>query len=212
MSTFGRAAVISVVVLLAGCRGQTSTEPPVIPMRGMHDQPRYDPQSEQRYFDDGRAMRQPVEGTIAQEMVIDDVVGHGVDESGTYVATIPQEVIDRAGGMRELAERGHGRYDIYCSACHAYTGDGLGMVSRRAAEIGATFAAASFHDDRLRHAPDGQIFATITNGIRTMPAYRAQIPVQDRWAIVAYVRALQLAQADRRTAAVQHPQQEEATR
>lgn len=192
----------SLVLGLGACRGQTSSEPPIVPLRGMHEMPRYDAQEPSRYFEDGRAMRPPVEGTIAREMVIDDAVAEGVDDAGGYVMTIPEDVVRAAGGLEALVERGHGRYDIYCSPCHAYTGDGQGMVSRRAEAIGSQFAAASLHDDRLRRAPDGQIYATITNGIRTMPAYRAQVPVADRWAIVAYVRALQLSQADARTASL----------
>ncbi len=92
--------------------------------------------------------------------------------------------------------RGKDRYDIYCSVCHSISGDGQGMVSRRAAALGATaLMAPSFHDDRLRHIPDGQLYATITNGVRNMPAYAHNLPVDDRWAIVQYVRALQLSQA-----------------
>lgn len=203
---------IAVATMLGGCRGQTSHEPPIIPFRGMHEMPRYDAQEAAPYFEDGRAMRPPVEGTIAREMVIDTALAEGVDDAGDYLMTIPQPAIDRAGSMQALVERGHTRFDIYCSPCHAYTGDGQGMVTQRATSIGATFAAANLHDDRLRHAPDGQIFATISNGIRTMPAYRAQVPVQDRWAIVAYVRALQLSQADTRTAAADPGPQREATR
>lgn len=190
------------MLALAGCRGQTSTEAPIVPFRGMHEMPRYDAQERVRYFDDGRAMRPPVEGTVAQEMETDSTITDGIDEEGSYLASIPSTVVERAGGMQALLERGHGRYDIYCSACHAYTGDGNGMVTQRATAIGATFQAANLHDDRLRHAPDGQVFATITNGIRTMPSYRGQMPVQDRWAVVAYVRALQLSQADERTASL----------
>jgi mono/diheme cytochrome c family protein len=197
--------------LLAGCRGQTSEQAPIIPFRGMHEMPRYDAQESSRYFDDGRTMRPPVEGTIPQEMVLESGLAEGVDENGAYVMMIPTPVVQQAGGMQSLLERGHDRYDIYCSPCHAYTGTGDGMISRRAESIGATFAAANLHDDRLRHAPDGQIYATITNGIRTMPAYRAQIPVADRWAIVAYVRALQLSQADGRTASLS-PREEQTPR
>jgi len=209
--TIAIATALSGAALLGGCRGETSTEPPIIPFRGMHEMPRYDAQEAAAYFEDGRAMREPVEGTVAREMVIDASLAEGVDEGGDYLMTIPQGAVEQAGSMQALVERGHGRFDIYCSACHAYTGDGNGMVTQRAAALGTVFAAANLHDDRLRHAPDGQIFATISNGIRTMPAYRAQIPVQDRWAIVAYVRALQLSQGETRTASIDR-QPMEATR
>ena len=202
---------LALALLLGACRGQTSEQPPIIPFRGMHEMPRYDAQEASRYFEDGRTMRPPVEGTIPREMVVDVEVAEGVDETGSYVMTIPQQMITEAGGMDALLARGHTRFDIYCSPCHAYTGDGQGMVTRRAEAIGATFAAANLHDDRIRHLPDGQVYATIANGIRTMPAYRAQIPVQDRWAIVAYVRALQLSQGETRTASIDR-QPTEATR
>ena len=95
-----------------------------------------------------------------------------------------------------MLSRGKNRYDIYCAPCHSVSGDGKGMVSRRAAALGASgLVAPTFHDDRLRHIPDGQLFATITNGVRNMPAYAHNLPVDDRWAIVEYVRALQLSQA-----------------
>jgi hypothetical protein len=191
---------LAAVAVLAACRGETSQQPPIIPFRGMHEMPRYDPQEASPYFEDGRTMRPPVEGTVAQEETVDTERSEGVGPDGEYVATIPQSAIPREGGMQALVERGHGRYDIYCSPCHAYTGDGRGMVVQRAESIGTVLAAANLHDDRLRHAPDGQLYATITNGIRTMPSYRAQIPLADRWAIVAYVRALQISQAAERTA------------
>lgn len=207
------ATALSLALVLGACRGQTSEEPPIIPFRGMHEMPRYDAQEQSRYFEDGRSMRQPVEGTVPVEMILDSAIAEGVDDGGEYVMTIPQSVIRDAGGMDALLARGHGRYDIYCSACHAYTGDGRGMVTLRAEAIGATFAAANLHDDRIRHLPDGQVFATISNGIRTMPAYRAQIPVADRWAIVAYLRALQLSQSGERTASLDAPADtREATR
>jgi mono/diheme cytochrome c family protein len=198
-------AALALGVVLGACRGQTSEQPPIIPFRGMHEMPRYDAQEEARYFEDGRTMRQPVEGTVPVEMVLDVALAEGVDESGEYVMTIPAPIVRDAGGMDALLARGHGRFDIYCSPCHAYTGDGRGMVTQRAEAIGPPFAAANLHDDRIRHLPDGQIFATISNGIRTMPAYRAQVPIADRWAIVAYLRALQLSQAGERTASLDAP-------
>ncbi|MDQ3032911.1 MAG: cytochrome c [Myxococcota bacterium] len=172
--------------------------------------PRYDAQEASHYFEDGRAMRPPVEGTMPQEMIVDLEIAEGIDDTGSYVMTIPQPIIRDAGGMDALLARGHGRFDIYCSPCHAYAGDGQGMITRRAEAIGATFAAANLHDDRIRHLPDGQVYATIANGIRTMPAYRAQIPVADRWAIVAYLRALQLSQSGERSASLRQQTAEPA--
>ncbi|HEY8429730.1 MAG TPA: cytochrome c [Sandaracinaceae bacterium] len=180
--------------ILAGCQGQTSTEPPIVPIRSMHEQPRYDAQERSQYFADGRTMRPPVPHTVAREMIVDPAIADGLTEDGRYVASIPDEVVTRSGGMAALLERGRGRYEIYCVPCHGGLGDGQGMVPRVSGV--AAITPPTFHEDRLRHMPDGQLFATISNGVRNMPAYGAQVPVMDRWAIVAYVRALQLAQLD----------------
>ncbi len=212
MSRASTAGLVVVALALGACRGQTSTEPPIVPFRGMHEMPRYDVQERGAYFDDHRTMRPPVEGTIPMEAEIDQGIAEGLNADATYLAQIPRPVVDRAGGLAELATRGHGRFDIYCAPCHGYTGDGHGLVARRAAEIGATFAAADLHQDRIRHMPDGQLYATITNGIRTMPAYRAQVPLADRWAIVAYVRALQISRGGPRTAALDTALDTERTR
>jgi len=90
---------------------------------------------------------------------------------------------------KEIVDRGKERYEIFCSACHGLTGNGDGMIVRRGFR-----RAASFNDDRLRQAPVGHFFDAITNGWGVMPAYAPQIPAQDRWAIIAYIRALQLSQ------------------
>ncbi len=184
------------LALVAGCRGQTSTEPPIVPLRGMHEMPRYDAQERGRYFEDGRSMRPEIEGTVARESEIDEQVATGLDVDGSYVLSLPTSVVERAGGVGPLLQRGHQRYDIYCAPCHGALGDGQGMVSQRATSLGVTFAAANLMDPGFQHMPDGRLYATIANGVRTMPAYRAQIPVQDRWAIVGYVRALQISQGD----------------
>ncbi len=181
---------------LLACRGQTSRETPIVGIRNMYDQPRYDLQSESDFFPDHRTMRPLVEGVVAQETETDPAIATGrlEDESG-YVLEIPKEVVQRMGGMESLAARGRARFNIYCAPCHDSTGNGNGAVKRHAQAVGATaFAPVSFHQDRLRHEPDGQLFATITNGKSNMPPYGMQIPVNDRWAIVAYVRALQVAQ------------------
>ncbi len=208
-----RAAVragFACVVALAGtaCRGQTSSEPPIVVFRGMHEMPRYDVQEEAPYFDDGRAMRPVVPGTLPQEAVVEPDVAEGVDASGNYVSVIPPGAMQHfasggagSGAMRAMLDRGQQRFNIYCAPCHGYAGDGQGMVSQRALGLGVAFAAANLHDEQFLHIPDGRMFMTISNGVRSMPAYRGQIPVYDRWAIVAYVRALQLHQADPAAAA-----------
>jgi mono/diheme cytochrome c family protein len=183
---------------LAGCRGQTSKESPVVFIRNMYDQPKYEIQSYSDFFDDHRTMRLPVEGVVAREAEIDVRIAEGrTEDETTWVLTIPQEVVDKAGGMGPMVERGRDRFNIFCAPCHGRTGAGNGMVAQRAATIpgAAALAPTNLHQDRLRHIPDGQLFGTITNGIRNMPPYGPQVPTSDRWAIVAYVRALQLSQA-----------------
>jgi mono/diheme cytochrome c family protein len=191
-------ATAAMALTIAGCQGQTSSEPPIVPVRNMHEVPRYDPQARSAYFRDSRTMRPQVPHTVAREMEVDLSVETGRADDGQYLLTIPDSVVSEAGGMEAMLARGEDRYAIYCVPCHGGLGDGEGLVPRvsRAAAI----KPPTFHDDRIRHMPDGQLYATISNGIRNMPAYAAQIPVDDRWAIVAYVRALQLARMDERTA------------
>jgi mono/diheme cytochrome c family protein len=187
-----RVTAVAMLVGLSGCRGQTSAEPPIVPVRNMHEMPRYDPQDRGAYYSDGRAMRAPVAGTVAREMETDPVVDSGVSDDGAFVLTIPEPVVERQGGLVALQERGRARFGIYCVPCHGGQGDGQGLVPNVSGVAG--IRPPTFHQDSIRHMPDGQLFATITNGLRNMPAYRAQIPVDDRWAIVSYVRALQLAE------------------
>jgi hypothetical protein len=181
---------------LAGCRGQTSRDAPLVGIRNMYDQPRYEVQNESSFFPDHRTMRPLVEGVVAHDQDVDpqSSLGRLDDESG-YVLEIPKTVISRNGGMQAMLERGKQRYGIYCQPCHDGTGNGEGLVKRRAVAAGAAaFVPPTFHQDRIRHMPDGQVFATITNGKSNMPPYAMQIKVDDRWAIVSYVRALQVAQ------------------
>jgi mono/diheme cytochrome c family protein len=183
---------------LAGCRGQPSKDSPVVFIRNMYDQPKYEIQAYSDYYDDHRTMRLPVEGVIAREAEIDPRVAKGrTDDDSTWVLTIPQEIVEKGGGMGAMLDRGKGRFNIFCAPCHDQTGSGNGMVAKRAATIpgAGALAPTNLHQDRIRHMPDGQLFGVITNGIRNMPPYGPQVPVSDRWAIVAYVRALQLSQA-----------------
>jgi len=188
---------VAFAVLAAGCIGAESSEPPVVGIRNMYNQPRYDTQERQPFFADQRSMRPQVEGTVSREMSKGFDVATGRSAQGNkWIEKVPRGVIAGFGSREAIMARGKDRYDIYCSVCHSISGDGQGMVSRRAAALGATaLMAPSFHDDRLRHIPDGQLYATITNGVRNMPAYAHNLPVDDRWAIVQYVRALQLSQA-----------------
>lgn len=178
--------------VVAGCRGRTSAEPPIQPLRNMADQDRYDPQSESHFFADQRTMRPPVAGTIPRERELDPELADGrlADDSG-YVLEVPKRAQARFKSPQAMLERGQDRYNIYCRPCHDGTGFGKGTVIQRS---GWQPAPPSFHDDRIRQMPDGQLFATITRGVRMMPSYGARMPIADRWAVVSYVRALQLSQ------------------
>jgi mono/diheme cytochrome c family protein len=183
---------------IAGCTiGAESSEPPIVGIRNMYNQPRYDTQERRPFFDDERSMRPQVDGTVSREMEkgYDAATGLGA-QSGAWIEKVPERITKQLGGVEAAVKRGQDRFNIYCAACHGVAGDGKGMISRRALALGATgLVAVNLQDNRLRHIPDGQLFATITNGVRNMPSYAHNIPVEDRWAIVHYVRALQLSQA-----------------
>jgi mono/diheme cytochrome c family protein len=179
------------VLLLSGlfmlsCRGQISEKPPIHPNPNMDFQERFNAQETNSFFENNMAMRPPVEGTIARgHLKQDDAYFEGLDENGNLVEDIPVEV------TRDFIYRGKERYDIYCSVCHGGTGNGRGVIMT--GQYGYV-PAPSFHTDLIRNMPDGHFYSAITNGIRTMPSYATQIKVEDRWAIVAYIRALQRSQ------------------
>jgi cytochrome c len=150
----------------------------------MFKQPKYKAQSQSEFFTDGATMRQPVPGTIAADSLREDrAFYYGRDERDSLLAKMPVPV------TMQLLKRGQERFNIYCAPCHGQTGDGQGIMVQR-----GYLPPPSYHQDRLRKASDGYIFDVITNGVRNMPSYRHQIPVADRWAIVAYQRALQRSQ------------------
>ena len=160
------------LLLLAGCR------------QDMHDQPRYEPLEASSFFSDGMASRQLPEGTVARGHLGADALFYtGKDAGGQPSAVLPVPVDGK------LLTRGRERYDIYCSPCHGRLGDGRGMVARRGFK-----QPPSFHDDRLRDSPVGYYFDVMTHGFGVMPSYATAVPPADRWAIAAYVRALQLSQ------------------
>jgi mono/diheme cytochrome c family protein len=178
------------LALIMRARVTTSPNPRIHVIPDMDNQPKYKPQSRNPLFADRRAMRPPVPGAVARGAILDDpVLTTGrVGEDWVEANPVP---IDRV-----LLERGRERYDVFCSPCHGLAGFGDGMVAKRADELqeGTWTPPTSFHTDLIRQRPDGHLFNTITNGIRNMPAYRSQIPAADRWAVVAYVRALQRSQ------------------
>lgn len=173
-------------LFMLSCRGQISEKPPIHPNPNMDFQERYNAQEVNTFFENNMAMRPPVEGTIARgNLKQDDVYFEGLDENGNLVEEIPIEV------TKDFIYRGKERYDIYCSVCHGGTGDGRGVIMT--GQYGYV-PAPSFHTDNIRQMPDGHFYSAITNGIRNMPSYATQIKVEDRWAIVAYIRALQRSQ------------------
>lgn len=153
----------------------------------MDQQPKFKAQQANPLFADGRAMRPEVPGTVARGELAEDDALHRGKENGEWVREIPVPVTER------LMKRGRERYDIFCAPCHGLGGDGDGIVSVRADALqeGTWIPPLSYHSGQLRERPAGHLFNTITNGIRSMPAHGPQIPVDDRWAIVAYLRALQ---------------------
>ncbi|HEX3282330.1 MAG TPA: cytochrome c, partial [Pyrinomonadaceae bacterium] len=185
--------------------------------RDMQDQPKMKPYRSTVFFKDGLSSRQLVAGTVPRGFLKTDtefftgkkagrttatasnqqapaasqpVAGANIAPNVTGPAAYPDDVeMFPLPVTKELVERGKQRYDIFCTVCHGPTGNGDGMIVRRGFR-----RAASFNDDRLRQAPVGHFFDAVTNGWGAMPAYAAQIPAQDRWAIIAYIRALQLSQ------------------
>ena len=168
-----RLAALAVLLAVAGlgCR------------QDMHDQPKYKPFRGSDFFTDGRAMRPFVEGTVARGTLRDDSPFYTGKVEGEFVTEIPVEV------TAELLARGQGEYQVFCAPCHGRTGMGDGMIAQRGLK-----RPISYHVDRLRQSPVGYYFDVITNGYGAMLDYASQVPVEDRWAIVAYVRALQLSQ------------------
>jgi mono/diheme cytochrome c family protein len=177
-------AVVAALVLAAttgGCRGMTSTKPPIHVNPSMDNQPKARAQSESDFFYDGASMRPPVPGTVARgELREDRAFFEGKDAAGNDLAVSPVEA------TAELLARGADRYRIYCQPCHDPRGDGKGVLAQRGG-----VPTTSIHDPKVLGAVDGHIYNVITNGQGLMPAYRWPIVPADRWAIVAHVRQMQ---------------------
>jgi cytochrome c553 len=151
----------------------------------MFDQPKYEPLERSTFFADGLSARQPVPGTVARgQLRLDTHLYLGTIE-GELADTLPTSIeLDY-----ELLKRGRERYDIFCAPCHDRTGGGNGMIVQRGLK-----QPPSMHEDRLREAPIGHFFDVMTNGFGVMYSYSSRIPEEDRWAIAAYIRALQFSQ------------------
>jgi len=163
--------VLCGILVLLGCR------------QDMHDQPKYRPYRRSDFFGDERSARPQVAGTVARGQLQEDTLLVSGKAGAAFVDSFPVTVDEG------LLRRGQERYRIYCSPCHGQLGRGDGMIVRRGYR-----QPSSFHVDRLRAQPAGYYFDVISHGFGAMPDYAAQIPVKDRWAIVAFVRVLQLSQ------------------
>jgi mono/diheme cytochrome c family protein len=168
---------------LAACRGSVSEDPPMHLVFDMRNQDKYRPEAESAFFADGRAMRPPVEGTIAQGQLFEDAAYYQGKTDQGFLVKAPIEVSEAT------LKRGQERFNIYCSPCHDRTGAGRGTTVQRGFPPPVDLAS-----DRVRNFADGEIFNVVTHGVRNMPSYAAQVPVEDRWKIVTWVRVLQRSQ------------------
>jgi len=166
-------AGLAAVMATSGCR------------LDMQVQPRINPMAKSSFFPDHRSERPPVEGTVARGQLHEDAYLFTGKVNGNPGAALPFPL------TREVLDRGRERYNIFCAPCHSRVGDGNGFIPSR----GFARKPPSFHIERLQKAPVGYFYDVITNGFGIMPDYASQIPVRDRWSIVAYVRALQLSQS-----------------
>ncbi|WP_255484353.1 cytochrome c [Granulicella sp. 5B5] len=171
MRSISAMGVAATMLLVAGCR------------QDMHNQPKFIPQRGTSFFADGRSVRPQVENTVARGQLHEDTYFYTGMVNGKEGDGLPIEL------TAAVLERGQERYNIYCTPCHSRVGNGNGMIVQRGYK-----PAGNFHTDRLRQAPLGHFFSVMTNGYGAMPDYSAQITPVDRWAIAAYIRALQLSQ------------------
>lgn len=182
-------------LFIAKARELKSPETRISIIWHMDKQPKFTGQSPNPLYRDNRAMRHPPEHTVAYGAVELDEHLYDGRVGGEWARTFPEEIPLTPA----LMERGRERYDIFCAPCHGVSGYGDGIVSQRAIQRQQAqwIPPVSYYEQTVLGRPVGHLYNTITNGIRTMPAYRSQIPVEDRWAIVAYVRALQTSQTGR---------------
>jgi mono/diheme cytochrome c family protein len=162
---------LMLVFVLAGCRTD------------MQDQPKFIPLRKSDFYPDQRSSRGVIEGTVARGQLRDDTYFYTGLIGGAPGNVMPFPV------TKQVLERGRERYNIYCSPCHSELGDGNGMIVQRGYR-----RPPSYHTDRLRNAPLGHFYDVISNGFGAMPDYSAQVAPADRWAIIAYIRALQYSQ------------------
>jgi mono/diheme cytochrome c family protein len=167
----------ALLLLVAGCAFLAACR------QDMHDAPRYEPLEASTFFTDGRGSRTLVANTVARGTLHEDEHLYQGTIGGQLANVFPMPV------TAEVMARGRERFNVFCAPCHGRTGQGNGMVVQRGFR-----APASFHEERLRTAPVGYFFDVQTHGFGAMSDYAAQIPIADRWAISAFIRALQLSQ------------------
>jgi mono/diheme cytochrome c family protein len=177
----GFALVVVAIISMAGFRGSTSHRTPIESMPDMVRQLKLRPQAVSEFFPDRMSSRLPVPGTVAVGTPYQEIPFHTGFQIGTtnWVDVLPVPVTPR------FLVRGQQRYDIYCAVCHGATGDGNGITRKFGMGV-----VANLHDERIVRQPDGELFHVITHGRNLMGAYGGAIPIEDRWAIVAYLRAL----------------------
>jgi len=187
-------AIAVAALLFAACRNE------------MYDQAKAKALSESDFFANGQNARPVPTDTVARGYLRDDKAMYaGIGKDGQFVTELPVPL------TRELMDRGHQRFDIFCSPCHGKPGSGMGMIVQRGFK-----QPSSFHTDRLRQQPIGYFFDVMSQGFGQMSSYASQVPPEDRWAIAAYLRALQLSQhanvaelsAEDRAALAQHDKTE----
>jgi mono/diheme cytochrome c family protein len=174
--------VAAVLVSVAGLRGCMSRKPPLEVFPDMKRQPKLRPQKPSAFFADRITSRPPVPGTVPAQALLEDTPVPTGRLPGTtnWVETNPLRI------NAESLARGREVFTIYCSPCHSAVGDGNGVITKY-----GMIRAGNFHDPRLVRMTDGEIFTAITAGKNQMPSYASQVAVTDRWAAIAYVRALQ---------------------
>jgi mono/diheme cytochrome c family protein len=188
------AVCVAVVVAIAGRRGGISRKPPIYIFPDMDRQLKLRPQNANGFFTNGFSSQLPVAGTVARSQPIQTVSGPVYPFEDSPVNT--GRVLGKTNFVEntplpvtaQLLARGQQRFTIYCSPCHSQLGDGNGISKK----IGAMLTVGNLHDKRIVELPDGEIFNTVSYGKGLMQGYAPQIPVEDRWAIITYVRALQL--------------------
>jgi mono/diheme cytochrome c family protein len=191
---FTLAFVVVLLLSVMGFRGGFATRPPIEVFPDMDHQAKYKPQATSAFFADGRADRPLPPGTVPfgrdasksdpDFLRADDFRYGGKAADGSFARGFPKDI----ALTREFVERGQGRYQIYCAPCHGSLGDGNGITKSY-----GMLTTPTYHDDRMRGMAEGEIFNTITNGKNTMMSYADKLSPDDRWAVVAYVRALQRA-------------------